>query len=103
MATISRIGCTVPTSLFAHMTVTRATDSGSASIAARTVSGRTRPSCVDRQPDRLGAVVAGQPLDAIEHGVVLDGAGQDAHAARIGVVPRPEQALDGQIVGLGAA
>ena len=42
-ATTSATGCTVPTSLLAHITLTSATDAGSASIAARTVSGRTRP------------------------------------------------------------
>src|SRR4029078_360843 len=42
-AAISATGCTVPTSLLAHITLTSATEPGSASMAARTVSGWTRP------------------------------------------------------------
>ena len=42
-AVSSVTGCTVPTSLFAHITVTIATDAGSAAIAASNVSGCTRP------------------------------------------------------------
>src|SRR5680860_1803390 len=42
-AAISAIGWTVPTSLLAHITLTSATESGSASMAVRTVSGCTRP------------------------------------------------------------
>lgn len=39
----SRTGRMVPTSLLAHIAVTRATSSGARSTAARSVSGRTRP------------------------------------------------------------
>ncbi len=42
-AASSATGAIVPTSLFAHMTLTSATLSGSASIAARRVSADTRP------------------------------------------------------------
>ena len=43
MAASSLTGWTVPTSLFAHMTLTRATPAGSVSMAARSTSGRSSP------------------------------------------------------------
>ena len=43
-AASSLTGCTVPTSLFAHITLTTATCSGACAIAARSASGRTTPS-----------------------------------------------------------
>ena len=43
IAASSAIGCTVPISLFAHITLTSAVVSGSAASAARNVSGATRP------------------------------------------------------------
>jgi hypothetical protein len=58
---------------------------------------------VDLEPVDGRALVLHQPLDGVEHGVVLDRAGQDAPAARVGVVPRPPDALDGEVVALGAA
>ena len=51
----------------------------------------------------LGALVLGQPDDRVEHGVVLDGGGDDAPAVRIGVAASPVDALDGEVVALGAA
>ena len=58
---------------------------------------------LDRDPGDVGAVVLGQPLHAVEHGVVLGGADDDAAALRVGVPARPEQALDGEVVALGTA
>ena len=43
-AASSLTGCTVPTSLFAHITLTSATCSGARASAARSASGRTAPS-----------------------------------------------------------
>ena len=42
-----------------------------------------------------------QPGDRVEHGVVLDGAGQDADPAGIGRPTGPEQTLDREVVRLG--
>ena len=69
-----------------------------------------RPEGVDVEPAEpvdvdqldLGALT-GQPDQRVEHGVVLDRRAQDAHAARVLGPARPEQALDGEVVGLGAA
>ena len=58
---------------------------------------------VDRQPLDLGALVAGQPLQGVEHRVVLDAAGDDAAAPWIGLPAAPVEALDREVVGLGAA
>ena len=43
-AASSLTGCTAPTSLFAHITLTTATCSGACAIAARSAAGRTMPS-----------------------------------------------------------
>jgi hypothetical protein len=47
--------------------------------------------------------VFGQPFHGVQDGVVLDGGGDDACAPRVGVTPRPVDALDGQVVAFGAA
>ena len=52
--------------------VTSAVASGRSASAARSASGCDPAECVDRQPDDLGALVRDQPLDGVEHGVVLD-------------------------------
>ena len=58
---------------------------------------------LDGQPGDLRAVVLGQPLDAVQDGVVLGGAHHDPAAAGVGLPARPEQALDREVVALGAA
>ena len=66
--------------------------------------GRADPAGrLDRQPGDLGAVVLGQPLDAVEDGVVLGRADHDPAAPGVGLPPRPEHPLDGEVVALGAA
>ena len=72
IATTSSIGCTVPTSLLAHMTETSGTEPGSRSTEARSASTSSRPSAVDRQQLDLGPLVLGEPAQRVEHGVVLD-------------------------------
>ena len=57
---------------------------------------------VDGQPDGLGALVGGQPLDGVGHRGVLHRGDEDAAAAGVLLAPVPVQALDGQVVGLGA-
>ncbi len=108
----------VPTSLFAHITLTSATPAGSRSMASRSTSGSSRPETVHAEPLDLGAFVLAEPADAVEHGVVLGRGREDAVAHLAGpglpgtglagtglaVCPaRPEQALDRQVVGLRAA
>ena len=51
----------------------------------------------------LGAFVGGQPCDCVEDRMVLDGGGDDAAPGRVGVSAGPEDALDGQVVAVGAA
>ena len=102
-AASSSIGWTVPTSLLAHSTVTRATLAGVALDARPCGRDVDPPELVDRQPLDLGALGGRQPLDGVEHGVVLDGAGEHPAPARVLVAAGPEQALDGEVVGLGAA
>ncbi len=58
---------------------------------------------VDRQVLDRGALVLAEPVDGVEDRVVLDGAGQDPGAGRVGVAAGPVQALDGEVVGLRAA
>ena len=62
-----------------------------------------RPVGSTAQPGDLGAVVLGQPLDAVEDGVVLGRADDDPAAAGVGLPAGPEQALDREVVALGAA
>ncbi len=58
---------------------------------------------VDRQQLDLGALGLAEPVQRVEDGVVLDGGGQDAGAARVGGAARPVDALEREVVGLGAA
>ncbi len=50
-----------------------------------------------------GALLSGKPLKRVQHRVVLDRGGQDAGAARVFGSTGPVDALDGQVVGLGAS
>ncbi|CAM5194500.1 hypothetical protein BLIC30S_01843 [Bacillus licheniformis] len=58
---------------------------------------------VDGEVLDVGALVRGEPVDGVEHGVVLDRTGEDAGAAGVGVAAGPVEALHGEVVGLGAA
>ncbi len=58
---------------------------------------------VDGEVLDIGALVLAEPVHGVEDGMVLDGAGEDADTGRIGVPAGPVQALDGEVVGLGAA
>ena len=93
----------MPTSLLAHITLTTR---GRIRVGAERLvqpGGFDAARRVDRQPDDLGALLGGQPLGGVEDGVVLDPADQQPAAARIGGAPRPEQALDREVVALGPA
>ena len=93
----------MPTSLLAHITETSATLSR---VALDGVAERVHvePSeRVDRQQLDLGALVLGEPVQRVEDRVVLDGGGQDPGAARVLGPARPEDALEREVVGLGAA
>lgn len=65
--------------------------------------GVDAPVAVHGQVLDLRALVLGEPVDGVEHGVVLDGAGDDPGPGGVGVAPRPVEALDGEVVGLRAA
>ena len=58
---------------------------------------------VDGQQLDLGALVLGEPVERVEHRVVLDRGREDPGAPRVGVAPGPVDALEGEVVGLGAA
>ena len=59
---------------------------------------------VGLEPGDLGAlVVLDEVLDAVEDGVVLDAADDEPGAGRVGVAAGGTGALDGEVVGLGAA
>ena len=101
-AASSAIGMMVPTSLLAHITDTSATSSWSCKRLPQ--RGRRDGAVgVDRQPRHLGAFVLDQPLHRVQHRVVLDGRGDDAATPRVGVAARPVDALDREVVALGAA
>ena len=51
----------------------------------------------------VGALASREPVQRVEHGVVLDGGGEDPGAPRVGGQPRPVDALEREVVGLGAA
>ncbi len=102
-AASSVTGRIVPISLLAHMTVARATSSGLRATASRSVVGVNPAVGVDGEVLDGGALVRGEPVDGVEDGVVLDGAGEDPGAGRVGVAARPVQALHGEVVGLRAA
>ena len=67
----------LPTSLLAHMTVTRAMDSGSRGSSASQHFEVQHAVLVNRQPANLGTFVAFEPLNGVQHGMVLDGGAQD--------------------------
>ncbi len=48
-------------------------------------------------------LVFGEPVDGVEHGMVLDGTGEYAGAPGVGVAAGPVEALHGEVVGLGTA
>lgn len=50
-----------------------------------------------------GALVLAEPVDGVEDGVVLDGAGEHPGPGGVLVAPGPVEALDGEVVGLRAA
>lgn len=58
---------------------------------------------VDGEVFDVRALVFGEPVDGVQHRVVLDGAGQHPGAAGVGVAAGPVEALHGEVVGLGAA
>ena len=70
-----------------------------------------RPQGVDVEPATLvdgqqlhpGALVLGEPVERVEHGVVLHRGREDPGAAGVGVAAGPVDALEGEVVGLGAA
>ena len=71
-------------------------------MASRTPRGaRGRSASTARQVD-LGALVLDEPVDGVQDGVVLDRAGQQPGPARVGVTTGPVEALDREVVGLGA-
>ena len=92
----------VPTSLLAHITDTSATSSWVCS-ASRSAAADTEPS------EAVGSQVTWAPscstsqFDRVQHRVVFHLGGDDAATARLGVAAGPVDALDGQVVALGAA
>ncbi len=103
ISTTSSIGWSVPTSLLAHITDTSATVDGSRSIDVAQRVDVEPATVVDGQQLDLGDVALGQPHQRVEDGVVLDGGAQDAGPARVAGPARPEDALEREVVGLGAA
>ena len=67
------------------------------------VRDRHRTVGVDRDHDEFGVVVVGQPLRGVEHGVMLDGGHHESTTLRVSTPACPVDALDRQVVGLGAA
>ena len=51
----------------------------------------------------LGTLGLLQPMQRVERGMVLNRTGQHSGAARVGLAARPVQALERQVVRLGAA
>ena len=76
----SATGWSVPTSLFAQSAVTSATSSPPVASAASSASSRMRPELVDLDPVEDRALVRGEPLDAVDGGVVLGHRDDDAGA-----------------------
>jgi hypothetical protein len=101
-AASSATGCTVPTSLLAHITVTSATEPGRS--RARLERLRVHPAAASTGSHSTSAPsCSASHSTASMHGVVLDRAGQDAAPARVLAAALPVEALDGQVVRLGAA
>ena len=70
----------LPTSLLAHITVTRAIEAGSRESSA-CQHGQVHDAVrIHRQPGHLGALVPLEPFDGVQHRVVFDGGAQDARA-----------------------
>ena len=99
----SAMGWMVPTSLLAHMTLISATLPGRLLDGGAQVAGLHPAGGLDGQPVGVGALVLGEPVHAVEDGVVLGLGDAAPGAGRVGCAAGPEQALDGQVVGLGAA
>ena len=93
---IAAIGWSVPTSLLASWIATRIVRSLS---AAATWSGIDPTVAIDRQLDDLEPELL-ELLQRVEHGVVLDRAGDDSVAAALA---RPRGALQREVQGLRAA
>ena len=103
IATTSAIGWRVPTSLLAHITETSATSSGSRSTASRSASRSRRPcrstgSSSTSAPSRSPSQCSGSSTAWCS-----TARGEDPDAARVGVAARPVDALEREVVGLGAA
>ena len=64
--------------------------------------GRDGTVVTNRQPGDLGAFVFGEPLHRVEDGMVLNGGGNNAPPALFGIAAGPVDALDGEVVALGA-
>ena len=97
IAAISGMDCTVPTSLFAHMTVTSATSSGFFSMSSRTVCGLDATVLVYGDPFELRALCLSEPFAGFFHGVVFNGGDEEFSALRVssGVSSR---CPDGEVV-----
>ena len=57
---------------------------------------------VDREPTHIGLLGGAEPLDGIEHGVMLDRRGQHPGATPVSVAAGPVETLHCEVVGLGA-
>ena len=66
------MGWTVPTSLLAHMMLTSGDGFGFARQLAAQGVWRHPSDFVDRQPGDFGSFIVDQPLNGIDHGVMLD-------------------------------
>src|SRR5207247_6164998 len=55
---------------------------------------------VGREPAHARPLLASQPMDRVEDGVVLDRRGDHPVASRIRLAPGPEDSLDGEVVAL---
>ena len=75
----ARTSCTVPTSLLAHITDTRATRVGVGLDRGADRRGLDDTVGGALEPGDLGALVGDEEVDAVEDGVVLGGADEEAH------------------------
>ena len=103
-AASSATGCTVPTSLLAHIAVTTAISSPWRSSSSRSASTATRPAASTGSQLTCGALVPG-PASAPRP--APRGVRPRVATTRLrrgsAVAPGPEDALDGEVVALGAA